>query len=223
MLVRLAPLVFMLVAVGLIGYKLGWHESRHAIEYIQRLRRAHSVTGFAVLFVIAFGIATSVGVPGMPLVVVAAVLFGTLLGSILSWVGAMIGAAIGYWVALTIEHEVITRWLKRYKRADSAVAEARHFNGMLRLRLIPVLPLGAVSFVGGLARAPFLAYLAATAIGVLPAILIYTYFADRLLESVGNGRTDALQSLVAVSLLLLILSLAPRFFVREKPDGSTVV
>jgi len=79
-----------------------------------------------------------------------------------------------------------------------------------------------VSFVGGLARAPFLAYLAATAIGILPAILIYTYFADRLLETVGNGRNDALQSLVAVSLLLLILSLAPRFFARDKPDGSTV-
>src|SRR5207342_610567 len=124
------------------------------------------------------------------------VLFGTLLGSILSWLGAMIGAVIGYWVARTIEHDVITRWLKRFRRADSAVAQARHFSGMLRLRLIPVLPLGTASFVGGLARTPFSAYLAATAIGILPAILIYTYFADRLLESVGNGRTEALQSLI---------------------------
>ena len=223
MLVRLTPLALMLVAVGLIGYKLGWYEYRHAIEHVQRLRRTHSVVGFAVLFVIAFGIGTSVGVPGMPLIVIAGVLFGTLLGSILSWLGAMIGAVIGYWVARTIEHDVITRWLKRFKRADSAVAQARHFSGMLRLRLIPVLPLGTVNFVGGLARAPFLAYLAATAIGILPAILIYTYFADRLLESVGNGRTDALQSLIVVSVLLLVLSLAPRFFAREKPDQSTVI
>lgn len=223
MLVRLTPLALMLVAVGLIGYKLGWYEYRHAIEHIQRLRRTHSVVGFAVLFVIAFGIGTSVGVPGMPLIVIAGVLFGTLLGSILSWLGAMIGAVIGYWVARTIEHHVITRWLKRFKRADSAIAEARHFSGMVRLRLIPVLPLGTVSFVGGLARAPFLAYLAATAIGILPAILIYTYFADRLLESVGNGRNEALQSLIVVSVLLLVLSLAPRFFAREKPDQSTVI
>ena len=58
----------------------------------------------------------------MPLIVIAGVLFGTLLGSILSWLGAMIGAVIGYWVARTIGHDVITRWLKRFKRVDAAVA-----------------------------------------------------------------------------------------------------
>jgi uncharacterized membrane protein YdjX (TVP38/TMEM64 family) len=94
---------------------------------------------------------------------------------------------------------------------------------MLRLRLIPVLPLGTVNFIGGLARAPFLPYLAATAVGVLPSILIYTYFADRLLERVGNGRTDAMQSLIVASVLLMFLSLTPRLFAREKPDQSTVI
>jgi hypothetical protein len=60
-LVRVTPLALMLVAVALIGYKLGWYEYRHAIEHVQRLRRTHSVVGFSVLFVIAFGIGTSVG------------------------------------------------------------------------------------------------------------------------------------------------------------------
>jgi uncharacterized membrane protein YdjX (TVP38/TMEM64 family) len=220
---RVVPLALMLVAVALIGYKLGWYEYRHAIEHIQRLRRTHSVLGFSTLFVLAFGIGTSVGIPGMPLIVTAGVLFGTLLGSILSWFGAMIGAAIGYWMARTIGHDVITRWLKRYKRADSAVADARHFSGMLRLRLIPILPLGTVNFVGGLARAHFLTYLAATAIGVVPVILIYTYFADRLLERVGTGRSDALETLIVASVLLMVVSLVPRYLVREKPDRSTVV
>lgn len=219
-LIRVAPLVLMLVVVALIGYKLGWYEYRHAIEHIQRLRRAHGVFGFTVLFVIVFAIGTSVGVPGMPLMVTAGALFGTLLGSILSWIGAMIGATIGYWLARTIAHDVVTRWLKRFKRIDSAVAEARRFSGILRLRLIPVLPVGTVNFVGGLARANFLSYLAATAIGVIPAIVIYTYFADRLLEGVGSGRSDALQSLIVASLLLMALSLAPRFFARDKADQS---
>ena len=213
----------MLVAVALIGYKLGWYEYRPR-------DRAHSTTppdsqrrGFDVLFVIAFGIGTSVGVPGLPFIVVAGVLFGTLLGSILSWLGAMIGATIGYWVARTIGHDVIRAGSSASSAPNSAVAEARHFSGILRLRLIPVLPLGTVNFVGGLARAPFLPYLAATAIGVLPAILIYTYFADRLLERVGNGRADAMQSLIVASVLLMFLSLTPRLFAREKPDQSTVI
>jgi len=221
-LIRVVPLALVLVVVALIGYKLGWYEYRHAIEHIQRLRRTHTVVGFTALFVIAFGLGTAFGIPGTPLIVVAGALFGTLLGSVLSWLGAMMGAAIGYSIARTTGRDVVTRWLQRFSRIDSAVAEARHFSGVLRLRLIPVLPLGAVNFVSGLAHARFLSYFAATAIGVIPSILIYTYFADQLLERVGQGRASAVQSLIIASALLMVLSLAPRFFGRDKVDQSPV-
>jgi uncharacterized membrane protein YdjX (TVP38/TMEM64 family) len=93
---------------------------------------------------------------------------------------------------------------------------------MLRLRLIPVIPLGTANFIGGLARVDFLTYLAATAVGVVPAILVYTYFADRLVYSVGHGRAAALQSLLIVSALLLLVSLAPKILDRRKSDQSAV-
>jgi uncharacterized membrane protein YdjX (TVP38/TMEM64 family) len=219
---RVIPLVATLVIVAFIAYKLGWYEYRDALDHIQRLRKAHSVVGFTVAFVIAFGIGTSLGVPGFPLIVTAGALFGTLIGTVISWCGAMIGAAIGYWIARTIGHDVVARWVKRFRRVDAAVDAARHFSGMLRLRLIPVLPLGTVNFVCGLARANFVVYLAATAVGVIPAIVIYTYFADSLLERVGNGRADALEGLIFSSALLLLLSLARRWFVRSRSDQASV-
>jgi len=143
------------------------------------------------------------------------VLFGTLLGSALAWVGAMIGAAIGYWVARTVGHDVLARWLKRYKRADAAVADARNLGGMLRLRLFPVIPLGTANFVGGLARVPFERYMLATAIGIVPSTVIFTYFADSLLEGVGHGHTNAMRSLIISSVLLILLSLTPKLFARR--------
>ena len=219
---RVAPLALLLAAATAIGYKLGWFDYQHALEHVQRLRQSHSVVGFAIVFILALGIGTSIGVPGLPLIVTAGAIFGTLLGSVLSWCGAMIGASIGYWIARTVGHDVVTRWVKRFKRIDAAVADARHFNGMLRLRLIPVLPLGTVNFVGGLARAHFLSYLAATAVGIVPAIVVYRYFADSLLEGVGNGRADAFRNLILSSVLLLVLSLAPRWFARFKSDSATV-
>jgi uncharacterized membrane protein YdjX (TVP38/TMEM64 family) len=215
-------LALLLVIAALIGYKLGWYQYRDDIQHIQQLRRTHSVVGFTVLFVIAFSIATAVGLPGLPLMVAAGALFGTLLGSVLSWIGTMIGAALGYWIARTIGRDVVTRWLKRFRHMDAAVASARHFGGMLRLRLIPVIPLGTANFVGGLARVNFLVYLAATAIGVVPSILVYTYFADRLVDSVGHDRTAAVQSVVIASALLLVVSLAPRFFDRLRSRQSPV-
>jgi uncharacterized membrane protein YdjX (TVP38/TMEM64 family) len=222
-LVRIGSLVALLIAASLIAYKLGWFDYKHTLEHVARLRKSHSVVGFTIGFVIVYGLGTSVGMPGLPFTVAGGVLFGTLLGTALAWAGSMLSATLGYWIARTVGHDVVVRWLKRFKRADAAVADARDFTGMLRLRLIPVLPLGTVNFVGGLARAPFVPYLTATAIGIVPATAIYCYFADSLLEDVGNGRSDAMRSLIIASVLLILLSLAPKLFNRGKSSPDSAV
>jgi uncharacterized membrane protein YdjX (TVP38/TMEM64 family) len=206
--------VFILAAVGLIAYTRGWFNVQHTLEHFARLRHSYNLVGFSIAFIAAVGIGTAVGAPGMPFVVTAGALFGTLFGSIISWMGAMIGAAAGYWLARTIGHKVVMNWLRRFKRASGAADAARDFHGMLRLRLIAIVPLGIVNFIGGLARTPFLSYMAATAIGIVPSILIYTYFADSLIEGVSKGKSDALVSLVIASALLIALSLAPRLLTR---------
>ncbi len=211
----------LLVVASLIAYKLGWFDYKHTLEHIARLRKSHSVIGFTAGFVIVYGVVTSVGMPGLPFTVAAGVLYGTLLGTALAWAGSVLSAVIGYWIARTVGHDVVVRWLKRFKRADSAVADARDFAGMLRLRLIPVLPLGTANFVGGLSRAPFLPYLLATAIGIIPATAIYCYFADSLLEGVGHGRSDAMRSLIIASVLLILLSLAPKLFNRSRATPNS--
>lgn len=220
-LIRIGALALVLIVAGSIGYKLGWFDYRHTLEHVTRLKQSHSYVTFIVAFVIVYAFATSLGIPGMPFTVAGGALFGTLLGSAVSWIGAMIGATVGYWTARTVGHDIVLRWLQRYERVENAVAEARGFDGMLRLRLIPVLPLGTVNFVGGLARVPFPAYLVATALGVIPSTLIYTYFADSLLEGIGNSRSHALLSLIVASTLLIALSLAPRFVNRQKRKTAT--
>lgn len=215
-LVRVLPLAVLLFAAALVGYRLGWFDYRHALEHVERIRRAHSFVGFAIGFTVAVGLGTAIGIPGLPLMVAAGVAFGGLVGAVVSWVGALISATVGYWLARTIGRDVITRWVKRFKRVDTAMRDAKHFLGILRLRLIPVIPIGAVNFVGGLSRANFFSYLAATAIGVLPAVTIYNYFADSLVEGVANSRADALRSLILSSILMLTLSLAPTIYSRFK-------
>jgi uncharacterized membrane protein YdjX (TVP38/TMEM64 family) len=219
--VSIACLLLVLVVASLIGYRLGWFDYRHAFEHITRLRQSHSFLVFIVGFVLIYAVGTSLGMPGLPFTVAAGAVFGTLLGTALSWVGAMIGACSGYLLARTIGHNVVARWLKRYKRVDGAVAQARDFMGLLRLRLIPVFPIGVVNFVGGLARAPFVPYLAATAIGIIPSTVIYTYFADSLLEGVGgNARGEATKSLLVATVLIVLLSLAPKLINRRREEAA---
>lgn len=213
-LIRIGALVFILAVVGLIAYTRGWFQVQHTLEHFARLRRSYNVIGFSIAFIAAIGIGTAVGAPAMPFVVTAGALFGTLFGSIISWAGAMIGAASGYWLARTIAHGVVMNWLRRFKRASGAAEAARDFHGMLRLRFIAIVPLGIVNFIGGLARTPFMSYMLATGIGIIPSILIYCYFADSLIEGVSKGKSDAFISLAIASALLIGLSLAPRLLTR---------
>jgi uncharacterized membrane protein YdjX (TVP38/TMEM64 family) len=209
-LVRIGILALLLIAVAAAGYKLGWFDYRHVLDQVSRQRRSHGVGVFTVGFVLVFGLGAALGGPGLPLTVVAGLLFGTVIGSALSWIGGMLGSIGGYWIARTVRRDVVTRWLKRFAKAESAIADSRDFTGMLRLRLIPILPLGVTNFVGGLARAPFLPYLGATAVGIIPATLIYAYFANSFVEGVEKDSTTARISLAVASVLMIVLSFTPR-------------
>ncbi len=214
-LARIGLLGILLLATTIAGYKLGWFDYRHTLEHVSRLRQSHSLPSFAVGFVLVFGIAASVGVPGMPLTVAAGAMFGTVLGTVLSWTGAMLGAAGGYWIARTIGHGVVSRWLHRWRRVGTVVEESRDFEALLWIRLLPVLPLGVVNFIAGLARAPFGAYLAATGLGILPWLAVYSYFADSLVQATTHDGGTTRVSLIVASMLMMVLSFAPWLLKRR--------
>jgi uncharacterized membrane protein YdjX (TVP38/TMEM64 family) len=209
-LVRVAVLALILAAASVVAYALGLFDFRHVGQHISALRHAYDSRTFTILFVLACAGATAVGVPAFPFTVAAGVLFGALPGAAYSWIGAILGASIGYPIARTVGHDTVRRWIKRHRRLDNAVEDARDFSGMLRLRLFPMLPLGAVTFAAGLAKAPFFPYIAATAVGILPMTIVYSYFADGLVEGISGGESSALASVVIASALLIGLSLLPR-------------
>lgn len=174
------------------------------------MRQTRSSLSLAVLFVGIYALFTSLGAPATPFTVVSGALFGLVGGSVVAWIGAMVGAAVGYWIARTVGRGAVSRSIAKRQRVRLALEKAHDFNGMLGLRLVPVLPIGVVSLVGGLARAPFAAYLAATAVGVLPTTVIFCYFADVIVASGNGGRADATKAVLIASALVAAVSLAPR-------------
>lgn len=219
-LARIGGLALLLLGASLAAYRFGWLDYHDTIRHMDRIQRSHGVIEFTLSFVAIYGLVTSIGFPGLPFTVAAGALFGGPVGTMVSWSGALVGATVGYWVARTVGHDIVLRWLTRSSRAKGAVDQARDFDGLLRLRLIPVLPLGTVNFVGGLARAPFARYLAATALGVIPSTVVYTYFADSLLDSIGTGSRNALATLIVASALIILVSLVPKRMARRQARGS---
>ncbi|HEY9225175.1 MAG TPA: VTT domain-containing protein [Gemmatimonadaceae bacterium] len=210
MAIRVGALVLLLIVAAIVAQHMGWFDFGHALSRIEELRRKHTTAGFAVLFVLLFGIVTALGVPATPFTVAAGALFGAWQGTLLAFIGAMISIVLGYWIARTVGRDKITAWMMRFESGNSAVSEARGFWGMVRIRLLPMVPLGLASFVSGLARAPFIPYLVASSIGVIPSIFVYAYFADALVGGASAARFAAIKALVAATVLLIGITLAPK-------------
>jgi uncharacterized membrane protein YdjX (TVP38/TMEM64 family) len=203
--------LFAIVAVAAyVAYRFGWLDYRRVFHHIESMRQTRNAATFAALFVGIYALFTSLGAPATPFTVAAGALFGLVPGSLVAWVGAMVGAAAGYWIARTFGRGAVSRAIEKRARVRAALEKTHDFRGMLGLRLVPILPMGVVSFVGGFAKAPFAAYLAATAVGVVPTTLIFCYFADAIVASGSGARGSAMKAVIVASALVAALTLAPR-------------
>jgi uncharacterized membrane protein YdjX (TVP38/TMEM64 family) len=91
----------------------------------------------------------------------------------------------------------------------AALTQSTSFVTLLRLRLIPVIPLSVVNFAAGLARTRFGVCVAATAIGILPATAVFAYFADSLVRGLQGAKTHAYSGVALACSVLMIMSLLP--------------
>ena len=80
-LVSVGALALLLAGGMAVAYKLGWFDYSHTLSHIQKLRESQNIALFIVLFVLAYGLLTSFGLPGLPFNVAAGALFGSVLGA----------------------------------------------------------------------------------------------------------------------------------------------
>jgi uncharacterized membrane protein YdjX (TVP38/TMEM64 family) len=206
---RVALLVALLTAAALVAWRLGLFELRDPQRLAAAVRRAHQVRAIVPLFVLAYAVVAAVGLPATPLTLAGGAIFGTALGSLLNWLGATLGAAGSFVLARQLGRDAVRRLLGRWGDRLDALGERGGFAALFRLRLLPVVPFNVLSFAAGLAGVPFRAYAAATALGIVPGTVVYTYFADSLLAGVEGASRQAFVRVAVAAALLLAVSFAP--------------
>ena len=112
---RILGLLAFLVIASTVAYRLGWFNYRTLGTAARKWRGKPNHLGVAVVFVIAFGAGTAVGLPGLPFTIVGGLIYGTALGTSLNMVGALVGAAGGYSIAAQVGHGTVRRWLSRFR------------------------------------------------------------------------------------------------------------
>jgi uncharacterized membrane protein YdjX (TVP38/TMEM64 family) len=197
-----------LIAVALVGaWRIGLlNDPARAKAALQSLRQVHHLP---VIFVAVYAFTASIGVPPMVLTLAAGAVFGTRLGIIYSWIGALLGAIGGYVLAKTLGGNAFRHLLGRHRDKLDDLLDRATIASLFRLRVNPIVPFNAMNFAAGMAKVSFRDYLVATAFGILPAIVVYAYFADSVIAGATGARERAFLHIAIAGVVIILLSLGP--------------
>ena len=206
---KVVALALLLATAALVAWKLGFFALRDPRALAAAIRRAREVPGIVPLFVATYALVATFGLPALPLTLAGGAMFGVGLGAALSWLGALLGASGAYALARLLGRDAVQGSIGKWGKRLDLLGERSGFLTILRLRLIAIVPFNLINLAAGLAGVPLRSYLAATALGIMPGTIVYTYFADSLVAGVEGAGHQAFVRVAVASVLLLLVSFAP--------------
>ncbi|HEY6085828.1 MAG TPA: TVP38/TMEM64 family protein [Nitrospira sp.] len=174
------------------------------------------------LFILVYIVQTAFSLPGATIMTLTG---GFLFGSVWAALYVNLGATTGATLAFLSARYLFRDWVEqKFGHRLAALQEGFAKNGfhyLLTLRLIPLFPFFLVNLLSGLTRVKASTYVVATALGIIPGSLAYT-FAGRQLATINSLSELASPRLLLAFTLLGLLFLMPvayRKFVRDPQRG----
>ena len=214
---KLAVLVLLVVGgyIAATRTPLGNYLTREGIGEAIALLRGNPWA--PLIFIATYATATALAVPGTILTLAGGALFGFYWGTVFNFVAANIGANAAFVLARTLGGDGVRRLMGNdsaaLQKLDDVVGK-HGFQGLLTLRLIPLVPFNALNFGSGLMSLRWRTYAIATLVGILPGTAVYTFFADSLLQGSQEASRDALVRVFIAGGMLLLLSFLPAILKR---------
>jgi uncharacterized membrane protein YdjX (TVP38/TMEM64 family) len=175
-----------------------------------------------VLFILTYVAQTAFSLPGATLMTLTGgFLFGSLWAALYVNIGATTGATLAFLAARYLFHGWVEQRFGDRLAAFQEGFTQNAFNYLLTLRLIPLFPFFLVNLLSGLTRVKAGTYVAATALGIIPGSLAYT-FAGRQLSTINSLAELASPRLLLAFTVLGLLFLMPvvyRKFIRSSKPG----
>jgi uncharacterized membrane protein YdjX (TVP38/TMEM64 family) len=226
---RWVPLAIVVVALAL-GYAFGLH---HFLS-LEAFRRYHdSLAAFveanallaAAGYLSVYVVAVALSFPGASALTIAGgFMFGCEVGTLLAAVAATIGATLIFLIARTTLGDIMAARAGPAMQKLRAGFQAEGFSYLLFLRLVPLFPFWLVNLAAALFGMRLLPYVAATAIGILPATFVFAYFGEGLESALATDRPQISAKLFLAFALLGLMALLPaavRKWRRRQKQGSS--
>ena len=213
---RWLRLILVLALVGGIALVVGL---RGHLEVAELESTVRGLGAWAPLgFVALYAAAVVLFAPGSVLTLAGGALFGPVWGTLWNLTGATVGAAIAFLIARYLGADWVARRAgPRLSKLEAGV-RGEGWRFIAFVRLVPVFPFNVLNYALGLTRIPFVAYVLATWLFMLPGAVAYTWLGYAGREALGGSNGTVRNILIALALLASVAFL-PRFVrkLKEKP------
>ncbi|MBW1999743.1 MAG: TVP38/TMEM64 family protein [Deltaproteobacteria bacterium] len=175
------------------------------LDQTTRLIRSWGIAG--PLMSILLMIVQAIVAPLPAFIVTAAngMVFGNLWGTVISWTGAMMGALTSFGIARLAGDVTVKKIIRNKKAAELLrhAGEKRGFYVILIARLLPFISFDIISYMAGLSGIRPWSFAMATALGMLPATILYTFFGHQV--PVMEERSALFITVTVVFIFILIV------------------
>jgi len=192
-------------------------------EFLSAITRRYGILGFLLSMILQAIIAP---IPGEALMMIGGAVFGSLSTIVIGEVGGCIGALICFLIARKGGRTLVIKMIGRKGLEFADNWFKRHgFYAVLLARLIPFIPIDAISYGAGLTAMNLKSFFVATAIGMLPRVIFYSYIgeftANNVIVEIEKIYIDSLLALtlivIVASTLIYILKMCRR---RERLENT---
>lgn len=124
-------------------------------------------------------------------------------GFLITWLGALAGASISFFVARSLGRQWVLNKCQAAFCKEIAVLSGRKGFGLVFLaRIVPIIPSTLVNLLAGVSTILFSTFLAASALGKMPAIIFYTLAGDKITVAARYPKLTAIIVITAVAAYL---------------------
>lgn len=178
----LKPLCFLAALIGIIFLV----RASGVGQYLEpeKLRALFASFGIVapLVYIAFYTVAPALMLPGLPISMAGATVFGPVWGVVYTIIGATLGACVAFLIARYAARDWVERRLvgSRWNTLDSETAR-NGWKAVAFTRLIPLFPFNLLNFAFGLTKIPFPQYALATFIFMLPGTIAFITFSSSLL------------------------------------------
>ena len=167
-----------------------------------------------IIFIIFYSIATAALLPSTLLIITGGALFGTFEGMAYVLIGSVLGALLSFYIAKYLGKSFVDRVLYKNFEILRVYNELLKKGGILATFILRLAPFhySGISYALGLTDIKLSHYFIGTLLGILPSIIILTYFGDSL------ARFDWIGIIISIIFIALLALVYPIYIKKVRRE-----